>query len=213
MRRTPSASCGATAGAVKARFFDAKLWEETARARGRITVMDDVWISGHLSIALMLKRMIGIPFDAPVHWRTRGSPNVLPIDSNCRGSGVANRAAATGDPRISVALGVCVDDTIHFFTKFMRARKRGPDAGQARRDVAVGVHRRAGVAADGGDDASPGALGTFSISGRFALCIKFLTHTCAAAARRAAGGRQAVPALLVVGDRGLQLDLALRSGA
>ena len=48
--------------AVKAKFFDAKLWEEMARAPPGATVMDDVWISGHLA-RRRVKRYV-VPFDA-----------------------------------------------------------------------------------------------------------------------------------------------------
>ena len=55
-------------------------------------------------------------------------PNVLPILMPLSVFGL--RKTPLDGPTIlvaSVALGVCVDDTIHFFSKFMRARRRGMD--------------------------------------------------------------------------------------
>jgi predicted RND superfamily exporter protein len=40
---------------------------------------------------------------------------------------------------VSVALGICVDDTIHFFTKFTRARHRGADVQTAFREVGAAL--------------------------------------------------------------------------
>ena len=77
--------------AVKAKFFDAKLWEEMARAPAGATVMDDVWISGHLA-RRHIKRYV-VPFDADQYTSDPRLENVVTLDSNL-GKGVSNRAAA-----------------------------------------------------------------------------------------------------------------------
>lgn len=86
-----------------------------------------------MSLALVLITLIiGFLFRS---WRlalTSIVPNVLPILIPLSVFGLLGMAL--DGPAIlvsSVALGVCVDDTIHVFTKFVRARKRGLDADEA----------------------------------------------------------------------------------
>lgn len=83
-----------------------------------------------MSIALsVITILIGVIFRS---WRLALIsliPNVLPIILPLSVFGLLG--IPLDGPSIlvsSVALGVCVDDTIHFFTKFMRARKRGETA-------------------------------------------------------------------------------------
>ena len=77
--------------AVKAKFFDERLWTEMARAPAGATVMDDVWISGHLA-RRRVKRYV-VPFDADQYTSDPRLENVVTLDSNL-GKGVSNRAAA-----------------------------------------------------------------------------------------------------------------------
>ena len=77
--------------AVKAKFFDERLWEEMPRAPPGATVMDDVWISGHLA-RRRVKRFV-VPFDADQYTSDPRLENVVTLDSNL-GKGVSNRAAA-----------------------------------------------------------------------------------------------------------------------
>lgn len=86
-----------------------------------------------MSLALVLITLIiGVLFRS---WRlalTSIVPNVLPILIPLSVFGLLGMTL--DGPAIlvsSVALGVCVDDTIHVFTKFVRARKRGLDAEEA----------------------------------------------------------------------------------
>lgn len=83
-----------------------------------------------MSLALaLITVMIGVLFRS---WRlalVSIVPNLLPILVPLSVFGLLGRTL--DGPAIlvsSVALGVCVDDTIHVFTKFMRARRRGLDA-------------------------------------------------------------------------------------
>ncbi len=86
-----------------------------------------------MSIALVLITLIiGFLFRS---WRlalTSIVPNLLPILIPLSAFGLLGMPI--DGPAIlvsSVALGVCVDDTIHVFTKFVRARRRGFDAEEA----------------------------------------------------------------------------------
>lgn len=86
-----------------------------------------------MSIALVLITLIiGFLFRS---WRlalTSIIPNLLPILLPLSVFGLLG--VPLDGPAIlvsSVALGVCVDDTIHVFTKFVRARRRGLDADES----------------------------------------------------------------------------------
>ena len=80
-----------------------------------------------MSIALlMITLIIGFLFRSVTLAAVSLLPNVLPILVPLSFFGLFG--AELDGPAIlvsSVALGVCVDDTIHFFTKFVRARKSG----------------------------------------------------------------------------------------
>ena len=86
-----------------------------------------------MSIALgLITLLIGVLFRSWKLALTSLVPNVLPILLPLSVFGLFG--APLDGPAIlvsSVALGVCVDDTIHFFTKFVRARRRGADADEA----------------------------------------------------------------------------------
>ncbi len=80
-----------------------------------------------MTIALVLiTTLIGVLFRSWKLALTSAVPNVLPIVLPLSVFGLLG--IPLDGPAIlvsSVALGVCVDDTIHFFTKFVRARRSG----------------------------------------------------------------------------------------
>lgn len=77
--------------AVRARFFDEALWTTMAAAPPGATVMDDVWISGHLA-RRKIPRFV-VPFDADQFTRAAQLENVITLDANL-GTGVKDRKAA-----------------------------------------------------------------------------------------------------------------------
>ena len=77
--------------AVKAKFFDDALWATMKAAPPGATIMDDVWISGHLA-RRGVDRFV-VPSDADQFTRTPHFENVVTLDGNL-GKGVTNRAAA-----------------------------------------------------------------------------------------------------------------------
>lgn len=86
-----------------------------------------------MSIALlMITLIIGFLFRSPTLAVVSLLPNVLPILVPLSFFGLFGYTL--DGPAIlvsSVALGVCVDDTIHFFTKFIRARRAGKELEEA----------------------------------------------------------------------------------
>lgn len=88
-----------------------------------------------MSIALILITvLISIIFRSVFIGLISLVPNVLPIMMPIAAFGLFGWPL--DGPAVfvsSIALGVCVDDTIHLFTKFTRVRNRGVDAGEALR--------------------------------------------------------------------------------
>ena len=110
----------------------------------RTTKLFSVGFVQSMSLALVIITLvIGVLFRS---WRLALIsliPNVLPIIVPLSVFGLFG--IALDGPSIlvsSVALGVCVDDTIHFFTKFVRAREAGKDA----RNALVATFHEAGGA-------------------------------------------------------------------
>lgn len=97
-----------------------------------------------MSIALLLITvLIGVIFRSWKLALTSMAPNVLPIILPLSVFGLIG--VPLDGPAIlvsSVALGVCVDDTIHVFTKYVRARRRGHSTDEA----LVHVFEQAGAA-------------------------------------------------------------------
>ncbi|MEM8712357.1 MAG: MMPL family transporter, partial [Planctomycetota bacterium] len=97
-----------------------------------------------MTIALvMITLIIGVLFRSVALALVSLLPNVLPILIPLSFFGLFG--VPLDGPAIlvsSVALGVCVDDTIHFFTKFVRARR----AGQSIEDALVYAMTQAGGA-------------------------------------------------------------------
>ena len=83
-----------------------------------------------MGIALtVITLMIGLLFRSARYALISLIPNVMPIILPLSVFGLL-RVPLDGPAILvsSIALGVCVDDTIHFFTKFYRAQRRGSDA-------------------------------------------------------------------------------------
>ena len=77
--------------AVKAKFFDDALWRTMDAAPPGATIMDDVWISGHLA-RRGVPRFV-VPSDGDQFTRTPHFENVVTLDGNL-GKGVTDRKQA-----------------------------------------------------------------------------------------------------------------------
>ena len=107
-----------------------------------------------MAIALVaITLLIGIIFRSARLALVSLVPNVLPIVVPLAAFGLVG--VPIHGPAIlvsSVALGVCVDDTIHFLTKFSRARGAGQSVEEALSYVLQGVRRRDHDHHPGADD-------------------------------------------------------------
>jgi predicted RND superfamily exporter protein len=106
----------------------------------RTSRMFDVGFTKSLGVALLLITLIiGLIFKSPRLAMISVVSNVLPIMLPLSFFGILG--IPLDGPAIlisSVALGVCVDDTIHFFTKYVEAKKQGKTDEQS---IAYVIHQ------------------------------------------------------------------------